>query len=93
MAFPVNSSRAAPRPQVNEYEQQRLENIARNRQRMMELDLMGASASVGAPCPSPPCSLHTLLRNHPRFMPNVRAGRRLHHAGDAMDCYPLHHNG
>lgn len=42
--------------QVNEYEQQRLDNIARNRQRMLELDLVGAVASV-SPLPySFPCA-------------------------------------
>lgn len=44
--------------QVNEYEQQRLDNIARNRQRMLELDLVGAVASV-SPLPLPcscPCA-------------------------------------
>lgn len=33
---------------MNEYEQQRLENIARNQARMKELNLMGAVAAVNA---------------------------------------------
>lgn len=76
---------ASPMAEVNEYEQQRLDNIARNMARMKELNLMGAVAAVtpaSKPKPAPMKGLQPRKRNKEPPGPRRSSLRIAHIAAD-----------